>query len=273
MALATTLLISPVAYSAEDSAQEAAPIKQYNSKIGGNFNVRTWLGSNSVDQFITLTGGTNSDGFINSKQSMTMLEIESNYWFGYVTQSQLSTLGPLFGIGVDFSYGKNSFTNISLASDQGLTADIVTYLLDLAFVKFALVSDSKLSRYVSLSGHYTSYSNSLSGSSPLNGLGVGLEAQYNFADTVDTYFKLNYIPSANSIRLSSVWGANSELGLRWYLSPRAAINVSYKALYYNGKASGQTQAQNAAGTATNINYNINIQDFLYGINMGGSYFF
>ncbi len=267
IAIITTLLISSNAYSEEVS------VKQYNTRLGGNFNVKTWLGTNSVDQFITITGSNAGSSFINSKQSMTMVEVDSNYWFGFITQNQLSAFGPLFGIGLDFAYGKNSFDNLSLASSQGLTADIVTYMIDLSFLKLALLSDEKLSKYIALSGHYISYSNTLSGSSPLNGLGIGFDSQYSFADTADVSFKLNYVPSASSLRLSNAWGATGELGLKWFVSPKAAINVSYKASYFTGRAAGQTTAQDASGKATPVSFAINLQDILHGLNIGGSYYF
>jgi hypothetical protein len=259
--------------------EDLASVRFYNSKVSGNLNVKTWLGSNSVDQFITLNTAGNNKSFINSKQSMTMLGLESNYWFGFITQNQLWTLGPLFGVGFDFAYGKNSFNNVSLASEQAVTADILTYLLDISFIRLALLHDDKMNKYLALTGHYISYSNSLSGSSPLNGLGVGIDSQYNFDDTADLYFKFNYIPSASSTRLNTAWGAESELGMKWFLSPKAAINVSYKALYFNGLVAGQanvptgTTGTNGQQQTTPVSFNINLTDILHGLNLGASYYF
>lgn len=269
MALSAVILCQNIAYADEDLAS----VRFYNSRVAGNINVRTWMASNSVDQLITLTSN-NSTNFINSKQSMTMLGLESNYWFGFISQNQLWTLGPLFGIGFDFAYGKNSFSNVSLASEQAVTADIVTYFLDISFIKLALLHDEKMTKYLSLTGHYMSYSNSLSGSSPLNGLGVGIDSQYNFNDTADVYFKLNYIPSASSIRLNTAWGGEGELGMKWYLSPKSAINISYKALYYSGLYTGQANVPTGNGQQTTpVNFNINLSDILHGLNLGASYYF
>lgn len=254
--------------------EEKEPLKYYNSKVSGNFNVKTWMTSNSVDQFITLNTEGNNKSFINSKQSMTMLGLESNYWFGFITQNQLWTIGPQFGVGFDFAYGKNSFNNVSLVSEQAVTADIITYFLDISFIKLALLHDEKMTKYLALTGHYVSYSNSLSGSSPLNGLGVGIDSKYNFSDMADLYFKLNYIPSAASTRLNTAWGADSELGMKWFLSPKAAINVSYKALYFNGLYNGTANVPTGTGQQTTpISFNINLHDILHGLNLGASFYF
>ncbi|MFN8577917.1 MAG: hypothetical protein U0354_13785 [Candidatus Sericytochromatia bacterium] len=280
MALCAVIITSNNAFADEDNNENnQAPLRSYNTNVSGNFNVKTWLTSNSVDQFITLNTAGNNKSFINSKQAMTMIGLESNYWFGFITQNQLWTLGPQFGVGFDFAYGKNSFSNVSVSSDQPVTADLITYLLDISFVKLALLHDEKMSKYIALTGHYISYSNSLSGSSPLNGLGVGIDSQYNFDDIADLNFKLNYIPSASSIRLPNAWGAQSELGLKWFLSPRAAVNVSYKAIYFNGTTSGQanvptgTTGANGQQQTTPVSFNINLSDILHGLNIGASYYF
>jgi hypothetical protein len=251
-------------------AEETNSIKQYNSKVNGTFTLRSWIVNNSVDQFITIVE-SNNKGFLNSKQSMTMMEMDSNYWFGFITQNQLYTLGPLFGIGVNFAYGKNSFVN--LQATQGITADLVSYMLDFDFVRLAIAHNDTMSKYLAFSAHYSSYSNSLSGSNPLNGLGVGIDSQYNVGDFADLFFKLNYIPNANSARLTSAWGANSELGFKWSFSPKAAINVGYKALFYAGQTTGQTSATDNTGKEVPINVNLQLQDILHGVTIGGSYFF
>ena len=259
-------------------AEDLAEIKYYNSKVSGSFSIKTWLGTNSVDQFISLkSGGQTNNSFVNSKQSVTFLELESQYWFGFLTQNQLFSLGPLFGIGFDFAYGKNSFSNVSLGtSDQPLTADIITYLLDLSFIRLALLHDDKMSRYLALTGHYMSYSNSLSGSSPLNGLGVGIDTQYAFDDNFDLYFKLNYIPSASSTRLNTAWGSEADLGMKWFVSPKAAVNISYKALYFNGLYNGTANVP-TAGSATQqttaVPFTINLNDIMHGLSIGASYYF
>ncbi len=281
MALIAVLAVQSNVYAEEtkeDTSKDNSNIHYYNSKVSGNFNVRTWLGSNTVDQFINIkSGGQGTSTFVNSKQSITFLEMESQYWFGFLTQNQLFTLGPLFGIGFDFSYGRNSFSNVSLGnSEQPLTADIVTYLLDISFLKFALVHNEKMTKYLALSGHYMSYSNSLSGSSPLNGLGVGLDAQYDFNDSLNTYFKLNYIPSASSIRLNTAWGSEGELGMKWFISPKVAVNVSYKAVYYNGLFNGTANlpVQGGASNQTNpVPFTINLVDLMHGLSLGASYYF
>lgn len=272
------VIISQNAVFAEDVENnvesENSSLRYYNSKVSGSFNVKSWITSNSVDQFITLDTTGNNKSFINSKQSMTMLGLESNYWFGFITQNQLWTMGPQFGIGFDFAYGKSSFNNVSLSTEQPLTADIITYLLDISFIKLALLHDEKMTKYLALTGHYISYSNSLSGSSPLNGLGVGIDSQYNFSDMGDLHFKLNYIPSAASTRLNTAWGAESELGLKWFLSPKAAINVSYKALYFNGMYYGTANLPTGNGQQTTpISFNINLHDILHGLNLGASFYF
>lgn len=278
MALFALLLTQSNVY-AEESQQKPteevqSSIRYYNSKVSGSFNVKTWLGSNSVDQFIQLGPGIQNASFVNSKQSVTMLELESQYWFGFITQNQLFNLGPLFGIGFDFAYGKNSFSNVSLGSDQPLTADIITYLMDISFIKLALIHDEKMDKYLSLTGHYMSYSNSLSGSSPLNGLGIGIDSQYNFDDNMDLYFKLNYIPSASSTRLNTAWGSEGELGMKWFISPKAAINVSYKALYYNGIYNGVANVPTGTGNATTPTaFSINVHDILHGLSIGANYHF
>lgn len=278
MALVALVLTQSNVYAEETQQQtteEAQPsIKYYNSKVSGTFNVKTWLGSNSVDQFIKIGSGGQNSSFVNSKQSITMLELESQYWFGFITQNQLFNLGPLFGIGFDFAYGKNSFSNVSLGNDQPVTADIITYLLDVSFIKLALLHDEKMNKYLSLTGHYMSYSNSLSGSSPLNGLGIGIDSQYDFNDNMDAYFKLNYIPSASSLRLNTAWGSEGELGMKWFISPKAAINVSYKALYYSGVYSSVANIPTGNGNETTPTpFTINLNDILHGLSIGANYHF
>jgi hypothetical protein len=113
----------------------------------------------------------------------------------------------------------------------------------------------------------------MSGSNPMNGLGIGIDSQYNFADFADLYFKLLYIPSANSARLGDAWGANSELGFKWNISPRAAVNIGYKALFYTGKTSGQTTATDSTGKEVPINVNLALQDIFHGVTIGGNYYF
>jgi hypothetical protein len=275
IALLAALLTTSNVYAEETKSDESpdstkSPVRQYNSYVSGNFTVRTWLGNNSVDQFITILNN-NQTGFINSKQSLNLIELDSNYWFGFITQNQLYNWGPLFGIGVNFTYGNNSFTN--LQATQGITADLVTYMLDFDFAKIAVLHDDKLTKYLALSGHYTSFSNSMSGSNPMNGLGVGVDAQYSIYDFIDLYFKLNYIPNASSTRLNSAWGANSELGFKWFISPKAAFNVGYKGIYYTGRVEGQTTGTDEAGKPVSVNVNLRIVDIFHGLTLGGSYYF
>jgi hypothetical protein len=232
--------------------------------------MRTWLGNDSVDQFITILNN-NQSGFVNSKQSIALIELDSNYWFGFITQNQLYNWGPLFGIGVNFVYGNNSFTN--LQATQGITADLVTYMLDFDFAKLALFHDDKMTRYIALSAHYTSFSNSMSGSNPMNGLGIGIDSQYSIANTVDLFFKLNYIPNASSTRLNTAWGANSIIGFKWFISPKAAINVGYKAIFYTGRVEGQTVGTDSTGKQVPVNVNLRLDDIFHGLTIGGSYYF
>lgn len=255
------------------TAEETRIVKNFSSSITGTFSVRTWIGSNSVDQFINILNPEVKDnkGFVNSKQSMTLMELDSNYWFGFITQNQLFTWGPLFGIGVNFAYGKNSFQN--LQATQGITADLVTYNLGFSFARIAFLHDDKMSKYLSLSGSYTSYSNSLSGGNPLNGLGFGTEFQYNIADAGDINFKLNYIPVASSGRLTNSWGVNSDLVLKWFISPKVALNLGYKAIYYTGQVAGQTTAQDSEGKAVNLNVNLLLHDIFHGALIGTSFYF
>lgn len=252
----------------DDSSKST--VREYNSRVSGNFTIRTWIGNNSVDQFIKIVNN-NQDGFINSKQTLNMIELNSNYWFGFITQNQLYSWGPLFGIGVNFAYGNNSFTN--LQATQGITADLVTYFLDFDFAKLALFHDDKMTKYLAISGHYSSFSNSMSGSNPMNGLGIGIDSQYSFVGLADLFFKLNYIPNASSTRLNSAWGANSELGFKWFISPKAAINVGYQAIYYTGKVEGQTTGTDVTGKQVPINVNLRIEDIFHGLTLGGSYYF
>jgi len=240
---------------------------QYSSKTGGNFTIRTWLGNNSVDQFIS----GDATAFVNSKQSITLLELNSNYWFGVINQEQLFELGNLFGIGVNLAYGKNSYTN--LQGTQGLNQELVTYFLNFDFLKFAFLHDESMSKYLALFANYTSYGNSLASTMTLSGIGLGLDSQYNIGNIADIFFKLNYIPFANSSKISNAWGANSELGFKWFINQKTAINIGYKAIYYTGKSSGQLVSKDSENKDVTLNVNLKLQDIFHGITIGGTYYF
>ena len=273
--LASAIFIAAVV---SNSAQaEEITFKQYNSGLSGNLTIRTWLQNSSVDQKIssqqkTATGFKTQDNFLNSKQSINCLQLSSNYWFGYINQNYLFTMGPIFGIGLDFIYGKNSFTNLSVGSDQSITADVVSYYMDLSFAKLALFHDQKLERYLALDAHYVSYNNTLSGAINMLGLGVGLDSQWGFGDDADLSFKLNYLPSTNVSRLTNSWGANSEINFKWHVSPRTSINVGYKGLYYTGVAALSITGQPGQGPEP-INVRINLEDISHGLLLGGTYHF
>jgi len=240
---------------------------QYSSKTGGNFTIRTWLGNNSVDQFIS----GDAKGFLNSKQSITLVELNSNYWFGVITQEQLFELGPLFGIGVNLAFGKNSYTN--LQGNQGVNADLITYFLNFDFVKFAFLHDESMNKYLALFANYTGYGNSLASTMTLSGIGIGLDSQYNICNIADIFFKLNYIPFASSSKISNAWGANSELGFKWFINQKTAINLGYKAIYYTGKSVGQLVGKDSEDKEVTIDVDLKLEDIFHGISIGATYYF
>lgn len=243
---------------------------QYNSQTSGSFSVRTWMQTNSVDQRITIN---NETGFINAKMFVNSLQFTSNYWFGYINQNQLFTLGSIFGVGIDLTYGKNGFYNLNVGSDQSVNADLISYYIDLSFLKLALLHDEKMKSYLALTGNYTTYSNSVSGSVNMSGLAVGIDSQLNLGN-LDTNFKINYVPNTNAGRLVNSWGSNAELNFKYFFTPRAAFTFGYKASYYTGIAYSTVNLPTGQQNETQkSNVKINLEDINNGIVLGASYYF
>lgn len=254
-------------------AEEEKKIEFYKSNISGNLNIKTWFVSNSVDQFINILNPQvqNNTQFLNTKISNIFFNIESNYWFSFITQNQLFVWGPLFGIGFELALGRNSFSNLSGA--QPSTTDITAYLLNFSFAKVALLHDENMKKYLTLNGIYSSYNNFGSGSNPFNGLGIGIDSQYDLNDLIGLFFKFNYIPNAPSGRFTNVFGLNSELGLKFFISPRVAINTGYKAFYYSANTIGQTTGQSSTGENIQLDVSLKVEDIMHGAFIGTNFYF
>lgn len=257
---------------------KAEDVKIYNNDLSGNISIKTWLSNDTFTQVIKEKGSSDSQTAI-QKTSAQYLEVNSNYWFGVVSQNNLYNLGPLFGIGLDFLYSSASLNNISFTNSTEKTPTIngnsySSYFMDFSFARLALFHDEKMSKFLSLSGHYTNYNNYVLGSISLSGLAIGIESQYNLFDLTDLYLKANYIPSTQAGKLENSFGLNLDTGFKWYISPKASIDISYKGFYYTGSADIQSKETDAQGKkVTPINSNIAINDFNQGVVFGGTYYF
>jgi hypothetical protein len=263
------LSLSALVLTASSVSAEEETI-HYNSQTSGSFSVRTWMQTNSVDQKITLNKET---GFVNAKMFVNSLQFTSNYWFGYINQNQLFTLGSIFGVGIDFTYGKNGFYNLNVGSEQSVNADLISYYIDLSFLKLALLHDERMKNYLAITGNYTTYSNSVSGSINMNGLAVGLDSQFNLGN-LDANLKLNYVPNTNAGRLVNSWGSNGELNFKYFFSPKAAFTFGYKASYYTGIAYSTANVPSGdQGKTTKTDIKINLEDINNGVVLGATYYF
>ncbi|GIW22799.1 MAG: hypothetical protein KatS3mg068_1806 [Candidatus Sericytochromatia bacterium] len=254
-------------------AEENKKIESYKSNVSGNFNIKTWFVSNSVDQFINILNPQikNNSQFLNTKLSNIFFNVESNYWFSFITQNQLFVWGPLFGIGFELALGRNSFTNLS--GVQPSSIDITAYLLNFSFAKVVLLHDNYMRKFLTINGIYSSYNNFGSGSNPFNGLGIGIDTQYNINDLIELFFKFNYIPNAPSGRFSNVFGLNSELGFKFIISPKVTINTGYKAFYYSANTIGQTTGQSSTGENIQLDVLLKVEDIMHGAFLGTNFYF
>ncbi len=252
----------------------------YNTS--GNISVKNWISNDTVTQFAVqklsaeeqLTAKPQSQTTI-GKTSTHYLELNSNYWFGLVSQNNLFNLGPLFGIGFDFLFSSTSFSNSSIPqSSQEFLLNANSYFMDISFIKLALLHDEKMSKYISLSGHYTNFSNyALSKLSTLDGLALGVEGKYNLFDVADLHLNANYIPVITNANLNKSFGINADTGIKWNISPKASIDVGYKALYYAGSADVEVNAKDTAGKDVVIKGNLTLSDLIHGLTFGGTYYF
>lgn len=252
---------------------KAEEVKIYNNDLSGNISIKTWLSNDTFTQ-IAKKKSDNTVQNIVQKTSAQYLEINSNYWFGLVSQNHLYNLGPLFGIGLDFLYSSASFNNVTFPNnEQPFNGNASSYFMDFSFARLALLHDEKMSKYISLSGHYTNYNNYVLGSISLSGLAIGVESQYNLFDLTDLYLKANYIPYTQAGKLENTFGVNLDTGIKWYISPKASIDISYKGFYYSGSADLQLQGQDAQGKVVPVDVNLAINDFNHGLVFGGTYYF
>ncbi|MFN8671967.1 MAG: hypothetical protein U0457_07790 [Candidatus Sericytochromatia bacterium] len=253
----------------------ADEVKFYNT-TSGNISIKTWMAN---DNFVQSSSAKNPNlkaptQTLNSLTSSHYLDVSSNYWFGIVSQNHLYNLGPLFGMGFDFLISSNSFTNVTFpSSNQSLTGNATSYYLDLSFAKIALLHDDKMRQYLALSGHYTSFSNYILNKLSLSGLAVGLDGKYAFFDVAELYLKGKYIPSTNAGLLTSSFGINGEGGLRWNISPKASIDVGYKALFYTGSATVELSGKDETGKDVKEPFNLSINDIIHGLSIGATYYF
>lgn len=267
------LLIWNIFFCIIAKAEEEKKIELYRTNISGNLIIKNWFVSNSIDQFINILNPKveNNKQFLNTKISNIFFNIESNYWFSFITQNQLFVWGPLFGIGFELALGRNSFSNSS--GEQPPTANITAYLLNFSFVKIALLHDDNMKKYLTLNGIYSSYNNFGSGSNPFDGLGIGIDSQYEINNLISLFFKINYIPNASSGKFLNVLGLNSELSLRFLISPRVSINTGYKAFYYSANAIGKTTGQNTKGENLQLDVSLKVEDIMHGAFIGTNFYF
>jgi hypothetical protein len=267
------LLIWNIFFCIIAKAEEEKKIELYRTNISGNLIIKNWFVSNSIDQFINILNPKveNNKQFLNTKISNIFFNIESNYWFSFITQNQLFVWGPLFGIGFELALGRNSFSNSS--GEQPPTANITAYLLNFSFVKIALLHDDNMKKYLTLNGIYSSYNNFGSGSNPFDGLGIGIDSQYEINNLISLFFKINYIPNAPSGKFLNVLGLNSELSLRFLISPRVSINTGYKAFYYSANAIGKTTGQNTKGENLQLDVSLKVEDIMHGAFIGTNFYF
>jgi len=267
------LLIWNIFFCVIAKAEEEKKIELYRTNISGNLIIKNWFVSNSIDQFINILNPKveNNKQFLNTKISNIFFNIESNYWFSFITQNQLFVWGPLFGIGFELALGRNSFSNSS--GEQPPTANITAYLLNFSFVKITLLHDDNMKKYLTLNGIYSSYNNFGSGSNPFEGLGIGIDSQYEINNLISLFFKINYIPNAPSGKFLNVLGLNSELSLRFLISPRVSINTGYKAFYYSANAIGKTTGQNTKGENLQLDVSLKVEDIMHGAFIGTNFYF
>jgi len=278
--------VSSLSYAEEENINENS-----SEDKKGDFFIRFWNLNNNIDTYITGDLGST----VNMQQSMGAFEIGSDYWFGFITQEQLYRLGPFFGIGFSLTYGRLLVIDPDLIAEGGLEHS--SYWLNFDFLKIPVLKNADMKNYLALTGNYISYNNNAipflgsSTSHPFSGLGVGLEGQYNVFDIATIFGKTIYIPFANTYPFPSAYGTNSELGLKWFISPKTALSVSYKLNYYAANTDMQAtlnQVVNPTDTATSPspapssqpqtqpvtkNLHIDIRDLVHGLVIGGVYYF
>lgn len=235
-----------------------------HGKHSGNFSMRYWYGNNSVDQWFK---GEGLDVFSNTKLSAGILEINTDYWFGFMTPQGLGQLGSVFGLGLSAAY--SDFLVQGVRVNQ--------YWFDVQFAKLNLIQSADKRHSLTLTGDYISYFNSmydnmlLTTAAPFFGVGAGVESKLGIGDVGQLSFKLLYVPSARTPNpLPDGLGLNSELNTRWFIGPRMAFNVGYRFNYF--RASGPSQAVSTA-TGQPISINRTLEDMFHGLMFGFTHYF
>ena len=280
---ATPTLVNPSTQISEYSDTDK------NSDIRGNFFVRFWNVNDSIDSYVG--GELKTPISMSTQQGMGVFEIGSDYWFGLIGQEQLYRLGSFFGIGFSLAAGKLYLVEKDDGKEVSRT-DQSCYWLNLDFLKIPILKDAEMKNYLSLTGNYISYSNNAMPTlgaayvNPFSGLGVGLEGKCNILDTGSIVGKCTYIPFAGAYPFSSAYGINSEIGLKWFVTPKAALNIGYKLNYYGAfrefqatlkdttaATSTTTPATPATAAPTPLNLNVDMRDLAQGLVIGGTYYF
>lgn len=230
----------------------------------GSLTLRYWYGNNSIDQWFK---GSSLDAFVNTKISNGILSVATDYWFGIVNPEGLGFLGNIFGMGLNMDYADQLVQNVRL----------VTYWLDFQFAKIALFHDPDWNHSLVLSGHYSSYFNSiynsltLTSAAPFFGVGLGLQGKHLLGTMGQLDYKFLYIPSARApTPLPDGMGLTSEINTRWFITQTLAFNLGYRFNYY--RSSGPSQAVSTL-TSETITINRTLVDMYHGIIIGLTNYF
>ncbi len=230
----------------------------------GQFTLRYWYGSNSVDQWLQ---GSGIDSFSNTKVSSGILSLGTDYWFGILTPEGLGFLGTNFGIAINLDYADQLIQNVRL----------MTYMMDFQFARVALLRSDDWKQSLVLSAHYFSYFNTiydnllLTQAAPFSGAGVGLEGKTPIFDTGEASFKLVYLPIARTpTPLPDGLGLLSEINTRWFINQNLAFNVGYRFNFFHTAGAGQAVS---SSTGQTIDLQRTLQDMFHGVSIGFTNYF
>jgi len=270
-ALATTLLLmtalTPPVW-AEDAPPANQPVSAKvefgNRQYKGQFTLRYWYGNNSIDQWFK---GSGIDTFANTKLSLGLLNLNTDYWFGIVTPEGLGFLGTIFGLGLSVDYMDQLVQNVRL----------MTYMMDFQFAKVSLWHDADWKHNIVLSGHYVSYFNTiynnllLTQAAPYFGAGIGLEGKHPISDLGEVSYKFVYVPNTRTpTPLPEGMGLLSEINTRWFINPNLAFNAGYRFNLFYTAGAGQAVSSTSGQT---LDLQRTVQDMFHGVNIGFTNYF
>jgi len=241
-----------------------------NRQYKGQFSLRYWYGNNSIDQWLKSKDSSSGiDIFNNTKLSLGMLNVNTDYWFGIVTPEGLGFLGTVFGLGLSVDYMDQLVQDVRL----------MTYMMDFQFAKVSLWHDQDWKNNIVLSGHYISYFNMIYNNlpplpfqaAPYFGAGIGLEGKHPISELGEISYKLVYVPNSRTPNpLPDGMGLLSEINTRWFLNPNLAFNLGYRFNFFRSSGDGSATS---ASTGSEVKLTRTLEDMFHGVNIGFTNYF